>query len=294
MKQTWDLLVMVLLLYTCFAVPVLLAFGGSIDPTAPLTPYDIWDITLDFIFCFDILLSFCTCYVAQGVYIMDLGKIAKHYLMTWFAIDLPGSIPFDKIIAYANPEADSASTLKALKFIRILKMVRAIRFLRKLDDLEERDQTGSLRTFFKIFRSIFLMLISAHFLGCLFVMLRDAYLDVYADKNWMDAYDSDLRNESQVEQYVACLYWAVATVSTIGYGDVGPANHEERLYTMFVAITGVIIFAFAMGNVTTIMSNTMGARSKFDERLRQVGEYLHFREVKPMLKRRILAHFGNP
>ena len=81
-------------------------------------------------------------------------------------------------------------------------------------------------------------------------------------------------------------------VSTIGYGDVGPANHEERLYTMFVAITGVIIFAFAMGNVTTIMQNTVGARSKFDERLRQVGEYLHFREVKPMLKRRILAHFG--
>ena len=47
-------------------------------------------------------------------------------------------------------------------------------------------------------------------------MLRDASLDVYGDKNWMDAYDSDLRYESQVEQYVACLYWAVATVSTIG------------------------------------------------------------------------------
>ena len=117
-------------------------------------------------------------------------------------------------------------------------MVRAIRKWYEpfeLDDLEERDQAGSLLTFFKNFRSIFLM--------------------------------------------------------SVGYG-VGPANHEERLYTMFVAITGVIIFAFAMGNVTTIMQNTMGARSKFDERLRQVGEYLHFREVKPMLKRRILAHFG--
>jgi hypothetical protein len=26
--------------------------------------------------------------------------------MTCFAMDLPGSIPFDKIIAYANPDAD--------------------------------------------------------------------------------------------------------------------------------------------------------------------------------------------
>jgi len=46
---------------------------------------------------------------------------------------------------------------------------------------------------------------------------------------------------------------------SIGYG-VGPANHEERLYTMFVAITGVIIFAFAMGNVTTIMQNKMSGK----------------------------------
>ena len=86
-------------------------------------------------------------------------------------------------------------------------MVRAIRKWYEqfeLDDLEERDQTGSLRTFFKKFRSIFLM--------------------------------------------------------SIGYG-VGPANHEERLYTMFVAITGVIIFAFAMGNVTTIMQNKMSGKA---------------------------------
>ena len=92
---------------------------------------------------------------------MDLGKIAKHYLMTWFAIDLPGSIPFDKIIVYASTgsSSDMGSTLKVLKFIRILKMVRAIRFLRKLDQLEEKDSTGTLRTTLKIFRSLFIMVI---------------------------------------------------------------------------------------------------------------------------------------
>jgi hypothetical protein len=99
LKQSWDMLVMILLLYTCFAVPVVLAFGGQIDPRSPLSAYDIWDLVLDFIFCFDIVLSFCTCYVSQGVYVKDLKKIAVHYLLTWFAIDLPGSIPFDKIIA---------------------------------------------------------------------------------------------------------------------------------------------------------------------------------------------------
>jgi len=203
LKQSWDMLVMILLLYTCFAVPVVLAFGGQIDPRSPLSAYDIWDLVLDFIFCFDIVLSFCTCYVSQGVYVKDLKKIAVHYLLTWFAIDLPGSIPFDKIIAYSNPDANVGSTLKTLKFIRILKMLRAVRFLRKLDDLEERDQTGSLRTFFKVFRSIFIMVISAHFLGCLFVMLRDALLETVGTDNWMDAYDTDMRDAAPFQQYVA-------------------------------------------------------------------------------------------
>ena len=73
---------------------------------------------------------------------------------------------------------------------------------------------------------------------------------------------------------------------------MGPVNHEERMYTIFVAISGVIIFAFAMGNVTSCLQNAVGARSRFDDRLRQVAEYIHFREVNPMLKRRMLEHFG--
>ena len=283
---------MLMLLYTCFAVPVILAWGHEIDPTEPLSAYDIWDMTLDVFFCLDIVLSFCTCYVAQGVYIKEFRLIARNYFFTWFWIEVPGSIPFDKIIVYGGLKSEGSGNLKVLKFVRILKMVRAVRFLRMLDKLEERDTTGSLRTFFRIFRSIFMMSISSHFLGCVFIMLRDAFLEKYGHQNWMDAYEPDLRDADYAQQYVACVYWAVATVSTIGYGDVGPVNHEERMYTIFVAMSGVVIFAFSMANVTSCMQDTEGARSRFDGKMRKVDEYLHFRDVKKTLKRRILAHFG--
>ena len=89
-KQGWDLLVMLLLLFTTFAVPFLLAFGEETDPTKPLNAYQIWDLILDAIFCFDILLSFCTAYASQGVYVTDLRLIAQNYLKGWFWIDVPG------------------------------------------------------------------------------------------------------------------------------------------------------------------------------------------------------------
>ncbi len=43
-------------------------------------------------------------------------------------------------------------------------------------------------------------------------------------------------------------------VSTIRYGDVGPVNHAERQDTMLVTLLGVIIFAFAMGNINKMRS----------------------------------------
>jgi hypothetical protein len=219
--------------------------------------------------------------------------IARNYLSGWFWIDVPGSIPIDKIITYTSNSEDMGPTLKALRFIRIFKMVRAVKFLNKLSQLEEKDRSGSLRTILKVFRALFLMLFSAHFLGCMFVLLRDQTMKSPDDTdNWMDQYDADLRDADNTQKYVACLYWALATVSTIGYGDVLPVNHHERTFSVFVALIGVIIFAFAMGNITTLLASTQGARLRFDDKLRAVTEYLAFRDADSNLKRRITTHFG--
>ena len=92
-----------MLLFTTFAVPYLLAFGEDIDPTKKLDGFQVFDLLLDVIFCVDIILSFCTAYSANGIYVTDLRQISRNYLTGWFWIDVPGSIPVDKIIAYSTP-----------------------------------------------------------------------------------------------------------------------------------------------------------------------------------------------
>lgn len=72
--------VLFLLLYTTFSVPYLLAFAQDPPPGAPLTAFDVWDLTLDAIFCLDIALSFVTAYVRNGVYVQNLKSIADNYL----------------------------------------------------------------------------------------------------------------------------------------------------------------------------------------------------------------------
>ncbi len=137
-KQIWDAILMLFLLYTTFSVPYLLALGGDIDPTRPLSGFEVYDICLDSLFCTDIILSFVTAYIQNGIIERSLRQIALHYVKTWFFLDFFGSVPFDKIVSAIQGAGGQGSALKIMKIARILKMVRAVRFLSKLKELEQK------------------------------------------------------------------------------------------------------------------------------------------------------------
>ena len=49
--------------------------------------------------------------------------------------------------------------------------------------------------------------------------------------------------------YIVSLYWALTTMSTIGFGDIVPVTSNERLLAIFGMICGAIIFTFGLTQV---------------------------------------------
>jgi hypothetical protein len=79
-------------------------------------------------------------------------------------------------------------------------------------------------------------------------------------RNWMvlkteGLIDSgeDIDINDAMALYVLGLYLICQTITTVGYGDVNPANTLERIYLIFVMLVGVFSFGFISSALTSLM-----------------------------------------
>ena len=59
--------------------------------------------------------------------------------------------------------------------------------------------------------------------------------------------------DTQFKDIPSSLYWAVVTMSTVGYGDITPTTPLGRLFSAFVMLLGYTIIAVPTGIVTATM-----------------------------------------
>jgi hypothetical protein len=55
------------------------------------------------------------------------------------------------------------------------------------------------------------------------------------------------------KKYFACIYWAITTITTVGYGDILPYTKTERLICALFMICAGAVFSFTIGSVGDII-----------------------------------------
>ena len=69
--------------------------------------------------------------------------------------------------------------------------------------------------------------------------------------SWIDEYKDD-GNDGY---YLNAMYFAMTTVTTVGYGDEGGANTLEYGISILCVVFGAISFSFAQSALATLMTN---------------------------------------
>ena len=73
--------------------------------------------------------------------------------------------------------------------------------------------------------------------------------------NKLKPYDPDNIYVSDTDILIRCWYFAITTLSTIGYGDYHPVSTNERILAVPILMIGVAVFSFIMGQFIEILLN---------------------------------------
>ncbi|XP_069941624.1 potassium/sodium hyperpolarization-activated cyclic nucleotide-gated channel 3 isoform X2 [Cherax quadricarinatus] len=134
----WDLCMLFLLVANLIILPVAISFFN--DDLS--TRWIAFNCLSDTIFLIDIVVNFRTGIMQQDnseQVILDPKLIAKHYLKTWFFLDLISSVPLDYIFLIFNQYRDKEDFSesfqilhagRALRILRLAKLLSLVRLLR--------------------------------------------------------------------------------------------------------------------------------------------------------------------
>ena len=295
LRSRWDILVLLALAFTALVTPVETAFFKS--PASLEEAIDVLFIVnriVDAIFIVDIFLNFATpVYSSQHArMVWTHSEIALEYARFWLWIDVVSVIPFDIIALLGNDqELGKLAGLSVLRLLRLAKLLRIFRASRILRRWESAISISHNRV--QLAKFAFTIVLLAHWMACGFKLVQ--VLEA-TTPNWLtDYFENDFAANSTIvpweSQYVAALYWAVMTITTIGYGDVNPATDPERWYAVLAMLFGGSVYAYIIGSVCGIVASMDEIETHFHQRIDHLNRYLRDNEVPNAMRWKIREFF---
>lgn len=101
---------------------------------------------------------------------------------------------------------------------------------------------------------IIIAIIITYFIGCCWWYFCESQQSAEPEENDFIK-ENQLGEDSQIHQLIVSCYYALTTLSTVGYGDYYPISNAERIMAVIIMLCGVAFFSYIMGNFIEILQN---------------------------------------
>ncbi len=183
----------------------------------------------------------------------------------WPVIDLFTSLPFD-IIVFSLGLSFPATVLSVIRLARLVRIVK----LRSLWNIVELLPKSTKLAFVGL-----TVLVAIHWIAC----------------GWMLVTPRTVADDFSF--YIVSLYWAVTTLTTVGYGDITPISNFARIYTMGVMLIGVGVYGFIIGNISRMMMLADKYTEERKEKLNNLHHYMRHYNIPSSLQRQVFSFYSH-
>jgi voltage-gated potassium channel len=164
--------------------------------------------------------------------------VANHKLKFIFSVF--GLIDFLAILPFYLAFGVDLRSLRALRFLRLFRIFKLVRYNRAMTQFTRAIKSAKEQ----IFLFIFITLILIYF----------AAVGIYY-----------FENQAQPEHFSSIfdsLWWAIITLTTVGYGDVYPITIGGKMFTFFILMIGLGIVAIPTGIISSALTKSVDPDDK--------------------------------
>ncbi|CAE7221994.1 Kcnh5 [Symbiodinium natans] len=281
-RLAWDIVGLIFICYETYALPVYLAFDFQF-----VGVFFAIAAVLDAYFILDIFMSYLTAIrTPSGSLISAPKDIARAYSRRWLFLDVLAGIPWELVNSMVPWNIRSAQLFKMLRLVRVMRLIRFLRVDIFNESVKMYIETRPTLTFASgILRLLFILCAVTHWAAC-------AWFCIGSRKNigqtWVTKH---LPSEFSVsEGYVYSLYFTLTTMTTVGYGDITPANLGEICFALLLLLIATVVFATVMGYLTDMIANVNSERNQQAEKILMLSNYMTWRNIPPHLYKAIRRH----
>lgn len=275
-RVKWNGIVSLSILYNALFIPLGLTFPeltfGSFFPFANLIS--------DLILIGDVWINMHTAYLNQGELITSPKAIYQTYMKTRAKRDAFTLLPLDWaawLFLGASP-----TLLALLRLPRLFTIQRFYGYFRTWESATNRSPS-----LVRVAKLLLTVLVINHWVGCAWYALGD-----YEGKHpgtWIAA--QNLLEASPSVSYTHSIYWALTTMTTVGYGDITPETQPEMILTMAIMGIGVAMHAYIIGNVSALVANLNARKALFQQKMDSINGYMDYRQLPQELKQRVRRYY---
>lgn len=177
--------------------------------------------------------------VEYGLRIWTTGKPWRYIFSFYGIVDLLSIVP--TYIAFFISGAHTLSIIRAIRLIRIFRVLKLVQFVGEANNLAKSLKASAG----KIIVFLFFIFIVCIIVGTMMFLIEG--------------------KENGFTSIPSSIYWAVVTLSTVGYGDISPGTPLGQFLAMVLMILGYSVIAVPTGLVTA--NAIKKANDKEEERI---------------------------
>lgn len=196
--------------------------------------YYLWFRFFDFFY----MVVFTLEYILRLICVKSPKKYATsvYGIIDFFAI-------FPSYLELFLPNTHMLMVIRSFRLLRVFRIFRMVKFL----DESRMLVLALLRSFRKIVIFLFFVLLLTVFMGSFMYVL-------------------EFDHNSGFSNIPQSIYWAIVTITTVGYGDIAPSTPAGKIMASFIMILGYAIIAVPTGIIT---ANALKRRDEDDSEIKK-------------------------